>query len=233
MDTTTAFDKRLPNVPSQWRDALVEVIDTAEAICLGLQQPVFGVINPATECPQLVAELTRLTCERYDATDARQERQQESNLRLARERHDAAFISDTASFAKLVSFSRSEINGSTTFDIVDDRGRLYWRTLSEKGCDSGWNQWSGGLGFIGDAPAPVAASERMPTKDDCNKDGFYWCSGCCEYEGNDYRFTWTLSQIEDENEFVEGKPCCTHWLPYGSLPHLSIPTRYETNVSCD
>ena len=67
MDTTTAFDRRLPHVPSQWRDALVEVIDTAGAICLGLQQPDFGVANPATECPQLVAELTRLACERYDA----------------------------------------------------------------------------------------------------------------------------------------------------------------------
>lgn len=67
MDTTTDFDKRLPHVPSQWRNALVEVIDTAEAICLGLRQPDFGVANPATECPQLVAELTRLACERYDA----------------------------------------------------------------------------------------------------------------------------------------------------------------------
>ena len=68
MDMTTRFDKRLQFVPDPWRDALVEVIDTAEAICLGLQQPDFDVANPAIDCPQLVAELTRLACERKDAS---------------------------------------------------------------------------------------------------------------------------------------------------------------------
>jgi len=47
-------------VPASWGVPLSNVIDTAENVCLGLQQPVFGVANPATECPQLVAELTRL-----------------------------------------------------------------------------------------------------------------------------------------------------------------------------
>jgi len=64
MDLTTKFDQRLQHVPEPWRGALVDVIDTAEAICLGLQQPSFGVSNPAAECPELVAALTRLACER-------------------------------------------------------------------------------------------------------------------------------------------------------------------------
>ena len=67
MDLTTKFDQRLRHVPEPWRSALVDVVDTAEAICLGLQQPSFGVANPATECPELVAALTRLACERSDA----------------------------------------------------------------------------------------------------------------------------------------------------------------------
>jgi hypothetical protein len=48
-DITTAFDKRLEHVPGPWREAVVDVIDTAEVICLGLQQPSFGVANPAIE----------------------------------------------------------------------------------------------------------------------------------------------------------------------------------------
>lgn len=64
----TAFDRRLEHVPASWRDALVDVIDTAEAVVLGLRQDSFGVQQPATECPQLVADLTRLVCERRDAS---------------------------------------------------------------------------------------------------------------------------------------------------------------------
>lgn len=68
VNATNAFDQRLQHVPASWRDALVEVIDTAESVVLGLRQDSFGVQQPATECPQLVADLTRLVCERRDTS---------------------------------------------------------------------------------------------------------------------------------------------------------------------
>ena len=64
MDTTTAFDRRLEHIPDIWRWALVEVIDTAENVCIGLKQPEFGFSCPAKECPQLVSDLTKLAFER-------------------------------------------------------------------------------------------------------------------------------------------------------------------------
>jgi hypothetical protein len=160
MDTTTKFDRRLQHVPESWRGALVDVIDTAEVICLGLQQPSFGVGNSAIECPQLVADLTRLACERSNAADA-----------------------------------------STAIDP---------RVAS-------------------DAPVPVAVSDRLPGKDDCNNEGFYWCNGKCSYDSSDERFLWVLSRIEDENEEMDFPPC-THWLPYGALPHLPIPATETPDV---
>ena len=71
MDFTTKFDQRLQHVPEPFRSHLVEVIDTAEVIFLGLQQPSFGVCNPATECPQLVADLTKYVCDRAAASEAK------------------------------------------------------------------------------------------------------------------------------------------------------------------
>lgn len=67
-DATTRFDRRLEHIPDAWRWALAEVIDTAETVCIGLQQSEFGFSNPAKECPQLVADLTRLAFERRYGT---------------------------------------------------------------------------------------------------------------------------------------------------------------------
>lgn len=67
-DATTHFDHRLQCLPDDWACALVEVIDTAESICIGLQQPRFGLSDPAKDCPQLVADLTRLAFERRYGT---------------------------------------------------------------------------------------------------------------------------------------------------------------------
>jgi hypothetical protein len=66
-DHTTSFDSRITNLPEPWRSATVEVVDTAESICIALCQEVFGVANPAIDCPYLVAELTRLVLERVKA----------------------------------------------------------------------------------------------------------------------------------------------------------------------
>ena len=37
MDATTKFDRRLKHVPSKWRGALVDVIDTFENVQIGLK----------------------------------------------------------------------------------------------------------------------------------------------------------------------------------------------------
>jgi hypothetical protein len=58
------FDIRVSNIPSEWQGPCVEVIDTAETICIGLQaSTVFKTANPVVDCPRLVAELTRLVFE--------------------------------------------------------------------------------------------------------------------------------------------------------------------------
>ena len=89
MNATNAFDQRLQHVPASWRDALVEVIDTAEAVVIGLCQDSFGVQQPATECPQLVADLTRLVCERHDASMAALELEAMQARREASHRPDS------------------------------------------------------------------------------------------------------------------------------------------------
>lgn len=64
---TNPFDQRLQNAPKSWRLALVNVIDTAESVCIGLQNGEFGVNNPCVECPGLVSELTKMTIELYNS----------------------------------------------------------------------------------------------------------------------------------------------------------------------
>lgn len=67
---TNRFDIRIANIPSDWQGPCVDVIDTAETICIGLQaSTVFNTANPAIDCPHLVAELTRLVFERRDSAD--------------------------------------------------------------------------------------------------------------------------------------------------------------------
>lgn len=63
MSQLTPFDKRIENVPASWKRPLVEVIDTAETIAMGLRDGNLGLTNPALECPELVAELTKLAIE--------------------------------------------------------------------------------------------------------------------------------------------------------------------------
>jgi len=211
MDLTTKFDQRLQHVPEPWRGALVDVIDTAEAICLGLQQPSFGVSNPATESPELVAALTRLACERSNA----------------------AACSIIATDSRLVSISRTISGDSINPAAIIHSIKNYWRTVHDDGAGTEWNQWSGGVnGIFSDAPVPVAFSDRLPNKNDCNEEGFYWCNGKCLYEDGE-RFLWVLSRIEDENEYQDLPPFCTHWLPYGALPQLPIPSAATPHVSLD
>ena len=69
METNT-FNQRLDETPDTWRRALVNVIDTAESVCLGLQNGEFGVNNPCVECPGLVSELTKMTIELHNAFES-------------------------------------------------------------------------------------------------------------------------------------------------------------------
>ena len=56
----SAFDRRIDNTPSHWRGPLTEVVDTADAIRLALQD---WDINS----PELILGLTKLALDRYDA----------------------------------------------------------------------------------------------------------------------------------------------------------------------
>jgi hypothetical protein len=66
MDCTTAFDRRLPHIPYQWRGPIVDVVDTFENVQLGLK--CIGI-----EDPFLLAEAVRLVLERYDKACAVEE----------------------------------------------------------------------------------------------------------------------------------------------------------------
>lgn len=63
MDSTTPYERRLRDAPREWKVPLIEVMDTAEMVMLGLRDGTFSIENPAVECPELVAELTRMTIE--------------------------------------------------------------------------------------------------------------------------------------------------------------------------
>lgn len=71
MSQLTPFDKRIENVPASWKRPLVEVIDTAETIAMGLRDGNFGLRYPAVECPELVAKLTKLAIELHQTFGAR------------------------------------------------------------------------------------------------------------------------------------------------------------------
>lgn len=71
------------------------------------------------------------------------------------------------------------------------------------------------------AITPIPVSERLPGPEDCDADGFCWCSGSCSgYDTDpDERFLWSLSRIADENDYCDPvKLSCTHWLPFHALP---------------
>ena len=54
------FDTRISNTPDEWRQPLVDVVDTADAIRLALQ-------DWEIDSPELLVGLTKLALERYDA----------------------------------------------------------------------------------------------------------------------------------------------------------------------
>ena len=59
----TRFDQRISNSPDDWRTPLAQVVDTADAIRLALQD--WNIDDPA-----LLLGLTKLALERYDAQQA-------------------------------------------------------------------------------------------------------------------------------------------------------------------
>ena len=59
MNTTTAFEQRLDNMPDEWRGPLVDVIDTIESLKMGLDS--LGIDDN-----WLLIEATRLVLERHD-----------------------------------------------------------------------------------------------------------------------------------------------------------------------
>ena len=58
-DWTTRFERRALNCPSEWRDPLIDVVDTADAIRIALDE--WEIHDP-----QLLLGLTRLVFERHD-----------------------------------------------------------------------------------------------------------------------------------------------------------------------
>ena len=59
------FDQRINNTPDDWRAPLTQVIDTADAIRLALQ-------DWNIDSPELLLGLTKLALDRYDAHQAQQ-----------------------------------------------------------------------------------------------------------------------------------------------------------------
>ncbi len=58
-DATTRFERRALNCPPEWRDPLIDVVDTADAIRIALDE--WEIHDP-----QLLLGLTRLVLERHD-----------------------------------------------------------------------------------------------------------------------------------------------------------------------
>lgn len=68
MSAVTDFNRRIDAISasrSDWSQPLVDVIDTASAIAVGIRSEM-GVENPALECPELLLELTKLAIQRHD-----------------------------------------------------------------------------------------------------------------------------------------------------------------------
>jgi hypothetical protein len=60
MNILTPFDLRIANSPYEWRGPLTEVIDTADAVRLAMED--WGI-----ESPELLLGLTQLVLQRFDA----------------------------------------------------------------------------------------------------------------------------------------------------------------------
>ncbi|MGA0848237.1 MAG: hypothetical protein ACO3PY_06510 [Pontimonas sp.] len=61
------FDRRLTHVPHQWKEPLVDVVDTAEAVICALKD------WEMEKSPELIVGLTRLVLEREQVLHERQE----------------------------------------------------------------------------------------------------------------------------------------------------------------
>ena len=61
MDAITAFDERLELLSPEWRDPLIDVIDTFENVQIGLKS--IGIDDSA-----VLIEAARLVLERHDKT---------------------------------------------------------------------------------------------------------------------------------------------------------------------
>ena len=57
---TNQFDRRIDNTPSEWQGPLTEVVDTADAVRLAMED--WGI-----ESPELLLGLTQLVLDRFDA----------------------------------------------------------------------------------------------------------------------------------------------------------------------
>lgn len=72
MDQLTDFNLRILNVPEEWKQPLVETIDTMSAISVGIKSEL-NVNNPAIDCPELLLALTKIALERHDNAVANRE----------------------------------------------------------------------------------------------------------------------------------------------------------------
>ena len=72
MDFRTRFDRRIENVPSEWKGHLVDVMDTFDSISLFFESDE----NAALYSPELALGLTRLVVERHDAEQQRLEKEE-------------------------------------------------------------------------------------------------------------------------------------------------------------
>ena len=91
MDCTTPFDHALAFVPWQWKGPLVDVIDTAAMVRLGIEHSI--KVNPT---PELVAALTRLVVERRNSESKQHDPCQIMALRSAVDLLCGAYAADEA-----------------------------------------------------------------------------------------------------------------------------------------
>jgi hypothetical protein len=91
MDCTTPFDHALTSVPAEWKGPLVDVVDTAAMVRLGIEHSI--KIRPTSE---LIAALTRLAVERHNRETKQYDPCQIMALRSAVDLLCGAYSSDEA-----------------------------------------------------------------------------------------------------------------------------------------
>lgn len=91
MDFSTPFDHALVRVPWQWKGPLVDVIDTAAMVRLGIEHSI--EVSPT---PDLIAALTRLVVERCNSQSNHHDPCQIKALRSAVDLLCGAYSADEA-----------------------------------------------------------------------------------------------------------------------------------------